>query len=246
MKITLYSILVLTLISCGSSIDTENMSAEKLYKEGKELFEEEDYLESQKVFDVIKLQYPASQYADDAQFYLSEIDFARDKFILAAFNYNLLRRIYPTSEYGKQSLFKRSMCYYKLSPSYERDQEYTRKAIESFQEFQYTYSGDSLTLESEKYISELRDKLAHKQFGIAELYSKLDDPKAALVYYNVVINNYDDTSYYEGAYFGKVRALVKMNKVDESKEVYRLYKNEFSDGQYLSEIQTLLNNVDSQ
>src|SRR5690606_1490330 len=71
-NIILLSILTF-LVSCGSSIDTRNMTAENLFEKGKEYLESEDYLESQKMFDLIKLQYPASQYADDAQFYLAEL-----------------------------------------------------------------------------------------------------------------------------------------------------------------------------
>lgn len=226
--------------SCSSSIDTRNMTAEELFSKGKELLEDNNYLESQKMFDLIKLQFPASQYADDAQFYLAELDFKREKYILAAFGYNSLRRIYPSSEYNKQSLFMRAICYYKLSPPYERDQEYTRKAIESFMEFQSTYPKDSLSNESDLKIAEMRNKLAQREFTTAELYSKLDDPKAAIVYYDFVLNLYDDTKYFEDSYFGKVKSLIKMKRVDEAKSIIQLYNNKFPNGNYNSEMKTML------
>lgn len=238
-KIILLSILTF-LASCGSSLDTRNMTAENLFEKGKEYLESEDYLESQKMFDLIKLQYPASQYADDAQFYLAELDFKREKYILAAFNYNSLRRVYPSSEYNKQSLYMRSLCYYKLSPPYERDQEYTKKAIESFIEFQSTYPSDSLTTLSDEKIKEMRDKLSKREFSTAELYSKLDDPKAAIVYYDLVIDTYDDTSYFEDSYYGKIKSLIKMKRYEEAQSIIQLYDKTFPSGNYNKELKQAL------
>lgn len=216
------------------------MTAENLFEKGKEYFADEDYLESQKMFDLIKLQYPASQYSDDAQFYIAEIDFKREKYILAAFNYNSLRRVYPSSEYNKQSLYMRSQCYYKLSPPYERDQEYTRKAIESFIEFQSTYPNDSLSTLSDIRIKEMRNKLALGEFSTAELYRKLDDPKAAIIYYDFVIDQYDDTQYFEDAYLGKVLSLVKMKRHDEAQNIIMLYSEDFPNGQYKNRMKFML------
>lgn len=239
-------ILSLSLITaCGSGLDTRNMTAENLFQKGKEYFADDDNLEAQKMFDLIKLQYPASQYADDAQFYLAEIDFKREKYILAAFNYNSLRRIYPSSEYNKQSLYMRAICYYKLSPPYERDQEYTLKAIESLIEFQGTYPNDSLSLEADSKIKEMREKLAHRDYSIAELYKKLDDPKASLVYYDFVINKYDDTQYFEDSYMGKVESLLKMKRVDEAQNIIMLYDKRFPNGNYNSKMKVLYENVKS-
>ena len=38
-------------------------------------------------------------------------------------------------------------------------------------------------------IIELRNKLAQREFDIAEIYRKLDSPNSSLVYYESVINN---------------------------------------------------------
>lgn len=242
--ILLISLSIIT--ACSSSLDTRNMTAENLFQKGKEYFADNENLDAQKMFDLIKLQYPASQYADDAQFYLAEIDFKREKYILAAFSYNSLRRIYPSSEYNKQSLYMRAQCYYKLSPPYERDQDYTLKAIESLIEFQGTYPNDSLSIEADTQIKEMREKLAHREFSIAELYKKLDDPKASLVYYDFVINKYDDTKYFEDSYLGKVESLLKMKRVDEAQNIILLYNKKFPSGNYNTKIKDMYEKVKSE
>lgn len=220
--------------SCGGLQKPENNNAEQVYNKGIELFNKGEYLDAKQYFDIIKLQYPASQFADDAQYYLAEINYKRDEFILAAFNYSMLRRVYPGSDYSKESLYKNALCYYSLSPSYDRDPEYTNKAIEAFMEFQYLYPEDSLNIESSKRIGELRDKLAYREFFTAELYKKMDSPRASVVYFDAVINNFSDSKYYEDAYIGKIEALYYMKKYDQLVSIIRAYAAQFPNGKAIN------------
>ena len=111
---TLRTVLALLLIStslvssCSSTKSTEKkiQTAETTYLDAMEAFNDEDYLSAMKYFEIIKLQYPASQFADDAQYYTAEINFKRKEFILAAFNYRLLLTTYRSSEFSKSAYFK--------------------------------------------------------------------------------------------------------------------------------------------
>ena len=47
--------------SCKSTKTAETRTAEDYFAEGMKLFKNEDYLEAQKIFDIVKLQYSASQ-----------------------------------------------------------------------------------------------------------------------------------------------------------------------------------------
>ena len=241
---TILSVLVF-ITSCGGTKTPENTSAEQVYAKGVELFHEEEYLEAKQYFDIIKLQYPASQYADDAQYYLSEINFKRDEYILAAFNYSMLRRVYPGSPYSKESLYKNALCYYKLSPSYDRDQEYTNKAIESFMEFQYLYPEDSLNTESANRIIELRDKLAYREYFTAELYRKMTNPKASVIYYDAVINKFSDSKYFEDAYIGKIEALYLMKRYEQVISIIRAYSTQFPKGKATARNNIIIKEIDA-
>ncbi len=230
------TVMLAILSSCGSSKSTRPQNAKEVYEQAIKFFEDKDYMEAKKLFEVIKLQYPASQYADDAQFHVAEINYSRDKYILASFNYNLLRRVYPNSPYVQKALYKSGLCYYNLSPTYDRDQEYTKKAIQTLMEFQYLYPNDSLFAEASGKISELREKLAHKEFFTAELYESLDSPKSSLIYYDTVISQYDDTSFYEKAYWGKINVLVRVKRFGEALGLIDLYKKLFPKGQFITKI----------
>ncbi len=226
------------LISCSSTNRVEPKSVEETYKEAINEFKDENYLKAQQLFDIIKLQYPASEYADDAQYYIAEINFSRKEFQLAAFNYNLLRRIYQRSDYNKSCLFKTALCYYNLSPSYDRDQDYTFKAIQAFTEFQSVYPSDSLFAASTSFIVELREKLAYREYYTGLIYQKMEYYKAALVYYNYAIDDYSDTQIIEPAYFGKIEVLIAMKKYEDAITIIELYKKNFPNSENYSIVDT--------
>lgn len=180
-------------------------------------FENGDWNEAAAQFDIIKLQYPASQYADDAQYMLAEINFKRSEYIVAAFNYSMVRRSYPTSELAKPAMFKSALCYNELSGPPDRDQEYTRKAIQAFSEFQSVYPVDSLALVCVDHIHTLRSKLSERYMMVAEHYVTTRSYKAAVIYYDSVIDEYPDTEWYESALIEKIRVLILMHRLDEAK-----------------------------
>jgi len=215
----------------------EIKDAETAYTAGTEALKSEDYFEAQRLFDVIRLQFPTTQYADDAQYYLGEISYARKEYVMAAFNFGMVRRSYPTSSLNKSALFKTGMCYYELAPPADRDQDYTKKAIASFSEFQAIYPSDSLYDEAGKRINELRNRLAERELITAELYRNLYSNRSALIYYDVIIDDYPDTEHYETAFAGKIESLIALRRYDDAKSMIEFYRKRFSNGKLQSAVE---------
>ncbi len=245
-KIFAFIFIIIVLDSCATNKVQEAKTAEETYKQAMILFKDGDYLEAKTAFNKIKLQFPASQYADDAQYYIAGCNFNREEYILASYNYNLLRRVYPSSQYYKISLFKAGQCYYYSSPPFDRDQDYTKKAISTLSEFQTLYPNDSLALITKKLIQELRDKLGRREYETAELYTKLRYPESALIYFNTLIEDYYDTKYYEDAYLGKIKALLVMRRYQEAQNSIDLYYSIFKDGKHKKDIQKIESSIKNQ
>lgn len=208
--------------------DTETVrkrrTVDDIWLEAKEAYEDDDWTDASAKFDLIKLQYPTSQWADDAQYLLAEISFRRGEFILAAFNYNVVRRSFPTSEWAKVSTFNVAICYEELALPSDRDQEYTKKAIESYTDFQSIYPTDSLAMESVEKIRELRGRLAERYIIIAEHYRDNSSRKSALIYFELVISDYPDSEYYEDALVEKIRIHYESTEIAECRNAIADYK----------------------
>lgn len=243
LKIVFFIIALVLIGSCGSTNTTDLTNPEEIFNAGVKYLEEEEFPEAKRMFDLIVFQYPASQFADDAQFYQGELSFKKEEFIIAAFNYNRLRKQYPSSIYVKDALYKTAMSYYRLSPAYDRDQEYTHKAIESLQEFQYLYPDDKLFSDVSDKIKELRNKLAYRELFTAELYMKLDNPRSAVIYFDAVINSYSDTEHYEAAFLGKIDAIIFMKKVQEAESLIIAYKANFKESPKFVELDKKLESI---
>ncbi|MCS6807759.1 MAG: outer membrane protein assembly factor BamD [Bacteroidota bacterium] len=232
-----FLVLLLAVSSCAPKMSfLPPRNVDEYFEQALEAFKNDNLATAQKYFDIIKLQYPASKYADDAQYYLAEINVKKNEHILAAYNYNQLRRTFPNSEYAKIAAYKAAMSQYRQSPKYDRDQDYTRQAIKAFAEFQALYPKDSLAIEAGKRIIELRTKLAEHDYRTAELYIKLNAPRASLIYYDLVLNNYPDTEFFEPAFLGKARMLLRLKRFQEAEETLRLYRQRFPQGKLQSEV----------
>lgn len=227
-KILLFTLIAATSIvtSCGNSTGTlQTKSTKERFDEAMAELKDEDYLKASELFDIIVTQDPAGDLADDAQFYLGEAHFLNDEFRLAAFHYRRLLNSFPTSPYYKQAMFRSAEAFYKISPSYERDQTDTENAIKQFRVFADLYPGDSLATVARARITDLRNKLAEKDFSVAEQYVKMSEHKSALIYYQRVIDLYPDTDFYRPAVLGKVAMLKNLGRDGEAAEEMQKFRN---------------------
>ena len=240
-NIILFVFVSIFVISCSTTGNKfEPKSAEDAFNEGYRLFGKRNYNEAMSYFDMIKLQYPASNFADKAQYYIAEINFARREYVLASFNYSRVRTLYPGSSLAKSALYKSGYALYLLAPDYHKDQEYTKKAIKTFQDFQFYYpEKDSLYNEADKHIMKLRNVLGEKKFETAQLYRRLESYRSALIYYESVISEYDDTNFFERAWYGKIESLYYLRRFEEASNAALTYNNLFPNGEFAERIQAL-------
>lgn len=226
-----YLILLIFVVACSSTKqERRSRTAEEVFKDALEAFNDENWLEATAQFDIIKLQFPASQYADDAQFYLAEINFKRSEYVLGAYNYAMVRRLYPSSDYAKQALYKSAQCYLELSPPSDRDQDYTKKAISAFSEFEVAYPQDSLAFEAAKQIRTLRDKLAERYLESARHYTRSYSNKAAVIYFDALLDEFPDSKHYETALVEKITTLIAMRKYDDARLAIDHYRRTVRSG----------------
>lgn len=227
------------LSGCHSSDLTKNLTAEERFEIGKNLFNEEDYLEAINEFEIIKLQFPASSVADDAQYYLAECRFKQEEFLLAAVEYQELKNNLPASPLIPIAQYKIGLSYYKLSPKPALDQQYTRRAIDEFQTYVEYYPKDDMVTDASAKIIELNERLAKKIFDSAELYMKMEYYKSATIYYTSVIERYYDTPYAEPSLLGKVKSLIARSRYAEAMQDIEKFLDKYPNSELRNEAESL-------
>ncbi len=237
-------LVLLVLSSCSSSDAVpQRRTVEEIYTEAMAAYESNDWTEATAKFDVIKLQYPASQFADDAQYYIAEINFRRGEFVMAAYNYSVVRRSFPTSEWAKTSAFKVASCYEELMLPPDRDQEYTRKAIQAYTEFQQLYPTDSLSFQALERIRILRNRLAERYILVAEHYKKTNSRRAAITYYDGLISEYPDSDFLEEAIVEKLKLQFANTEIAECRSTIAQYRRSVKDRKRESEVDEIERNL---
>lgn len=244
--VLLFSVISIFHISCSSSIETVNLSAEERLTVALKYYENEDYLDAIKEFEAILLQFPASGINDDATYYLGMSRFKREEYILAAYEFSKLIKNMPTSEFLSQSQFMLAESYYQLSPDFSLDQRNTKKAIQEFQAFIDFFPLDEKVAEAEAKISELNKKLAKKEFETARIYEKLEYSAAALFYYDNVMQIYHDTEFAPLAHFNKINLLISKKKFDDALESARDFVKNYPDNSNASEVRKIISNLEKQ
>lgn len=170
-----------------------------------QLYNEEDYELALMQFQNILLQFPGSPVNDDSQYYLGMTYFKRSQFLLAAYEFSKLIRNIPASPFVPDSQFMLAESYYQLSPPYQLDQAYTKKAIEEFQAFIDFFPSNTKVDEAEIKIKELNEKLAQKEYQSALIYEKMEYDRAAIKYYTQVVEIYHDTKFAPLALYNKIK-----------------------------------------
>jgi outer membrane protein assembly factor BamD len=243
-SMVLLAAVALMLSGCSSGESTKTLTVEERFAHAKELFDRGSYLDASNEFTVITLQYQGSTSAADAQYYLGECRLQREEYLLAAFEYMVVKRNYPASPRVPDALYKLAFAYYKLSPKSSLDQQYTKRALDEFQSFVEYYPSHPMAVDAEARIKELNTRMAKKTYETARLYSIMEYYRAALFYYDDVIEKYHDTEYAPLAYLDKVDLLISRNRYkDASVEVNRFLER-FPDSVLRSRMEKFKKEID--
>ena len=216
--------------NCSSSVDTSSLTAEQHLEYAKGLMIEEDYDEAVREYQSILLQYAGSPVNDDAQYFLAMTYYKREQYLLSAYEFSKLIRDIPASEFVQDAQFMLADSYYNLSPNYQLEQSYSKKAVEEFQAFIEFFPLHPKVEEAERKISELYAKFAEKDYNSARIYEKMDYFTAAIKYYTMVKDTYHDSKYAPIAHFNLIQLLVQREETDEAltniAEYLRKYPND--------------------
>lgn len=229
---------------CSTEEIVAPRSAEVIFESAMAKYKNEDFQEAYEEFRVLTLQYPGSDLADDAQFLMGEAKFAREEFILAAFEYEVIVRMMPTSEFVPHARYKTALCHYESSRPYYLEQESTRKAIDGFQAFIEYHPTDPRVPDAEAKINELNTRLAEKEYASGLIYMKMEYYRAAGVSFDHVLEKYHDTPFAEPAYFKKGEALFYRRRYSEAGEILRRFLERYPSSPFHSEALSLIKQID--
>jgi outer membrane protein assembly factor BamD len=230
----------LLLINCAGNRPQPEWTAEQYFTYAKKIFEKENYFDSATEFAVIVLRYPTSALVDSAQYLLGESHFQMDEHLVAAVEFEKLVNTMSYSPLVAEAQLRLAQCYMEMSPRSSLDQKDTRRALKEFQNFLEDFPAHAKRDEAEKNISDLRDKLAEKEWINGDIYRKMREPEAAQIYYDLVLEKYYDTSWADDALYGKIRVYVDQDKQDKARAEFARFQKLFPQSPLLESVQAII------
>lgn len=130
---------------------------------------------------------PAAQYKIGL-FYLGRGEYqqARDEFEKTMNNY-------PDSKWAESARYQIAVADSRRSVDAQYDQKVTSVAVSGFEDFVKTNPESELSADAKKEINRLRLKEAENAFVVAQFYKKSKQIKAAIIYFQAVVDKYNDT-----------------------------------------------------
>lgn len=199
----------LALVSCRSQdLIRPGDSLEVAFEKAKSQYDDENWTNAANAFETVVSIGRGTDLGEEAQYLLAESYYNNRQYLIAASEYQRFANYYPRSEKRKTADFKSALCYYNLSPRFKLDQSHTRQAVEEFRLFKSRYPDSERIAEVDDYIEELRTKLARKKYEAAKFYFRTDRYEAAIVYHNMVIDEYPETKWAENALVDQIEAYI--------------------------------------
>lgn len=247
-------LIIVVLVSCkNDDLIQRGDDLPTAYKKAMSMYQSEDYSDAAEGFETVIELGRGTDYAEEAQFYLAESYFNDGRYLLASAEYARYTTLYPQTDKREEAQFKEAYSYYELSPRYKLEQEHSRTAIEKFQLFNSRYPNSERVEEAAEYISELRSKLAKKIYYSGNLYMRTKSYEAAIVYYDLTIDNYPESDWAQRALVEKISTYVtyadrsveskQRERYEEAIEAYETFVQLFPEGEYRSEAEDLVDDA---
>lgn len=249
-----YSLLfvaILVLTSCRSKeLIRPGDSLEVAFEKAMMQYNQEKYRDAAQAFETVISIGRGTDYGQEAQFYLAESYYKSNRYLLAASEYARYAQYHPNSPKREEVDFKEALSYYQISPRYRLDQKYTTQAIEKFRLYRTRYPDTERADEAAEYITELRNKLAHRDFNAADFYMRTERYNSAAIYFGLVIDNYPESEpWAERALVRQIEAYVlyaensvqdkQAERFEKALDSYNTYLQLFPQGKNRSKAEDL-------
>ena len=129
--------------------------------------------------------------------------------------------------------YKIGLCYFKLAPNYQLDQDYTNKAIMQFDTFLAEYPDSELRAEVQARLEDCHDRLAKKEYKTGELYRKMSYYRAAIISYNAIIEEYSKSRYVDDALYWKGECHRKLMEYENAIQAYEQLIRRYPDSPHV-------------
>jgi outer membrane protein assembly factor BamD len=229
---------------CGGPAMKAAPTAIGQFTQAKKDFDKKHFLSAIEGFQKVVFNFPGSTLVDTAQYYLGLSQYYNDDYELAVVEFNRLIMNYPKSNWVDDAQYMAGICYYKNTPKHHAlDQEDMKKAIKTMEDFIVDNPDSPLIEDARKIILEARTKLAYKEYDSGLFYFKIEELKAATIYFQLVVDEYTDTEYGAKALYKLAEIAYKEARFPEALEKFNNFMSVYPSNELISKAKEYIEKI---
>jgi outer membrane protein assembly factor BamD (BamD/ComL family) len=152
------------------------------------------YAEGIKIMEKISDQAGDAPIAKRAAVAVAQSYEKRGKFTEAYHKWSEVSSRWPTEEVGKESLLSMARCKHAAYKGPKFDVSSLIGAKSYYENFKLRYPEDAREIDADKILKQIDEQLAYKEFSAGEYYQKTGDKQSANLYYQMVVNNWPEST----------------------------------------------------
>jgi outer membrane protein assembly factor BamD len=193
-RVLLCAILCFVVVSCShKKAEVKKVdSPGSLYVEGIAFMKKKQYDKAIASFSKVRENFPFDPIALVAQIKQADVQFQKKAYAIAAAIYEDFVNSYPEDENAAYALRRLAECYDKLSPTIDRDQANTFKAIERFTFLKNRYPKSPYAKDADARVLSLTRKLAARELYVGEFYYIWGNYNASILRLEYFLEKYPD------------------------------------------------------
>lgn len=213
------ALLAALLLAACSGDDAEQIverPVEELYNQAQDLMQEGDFEAAARAFEEVDRQHPYSQWATRAQMMAAFAYYEAAKYDEAITAAQRFIELHPGHKDVPYAYYIVGICHYEQISDVGRDQEFTRKAMDSFNELIRRFPDSDYARDARLKIDLANDHLAGKEMEIGRYYQRRKQWLAAINRFRTVIEKYQTTTHVPEALHRLVESYLALGVPEEA------------------------------
>jgi outer membrane protein assembly factor BamD len=199
-------LLVPVLSGCASTPAWFGLDADPLYDLAMEKVQARDWNQSILLLERFLVGHPGDPRAPEARMALAESHFAKKEFITSAAEYERFLQRHPSHGRAPEASLGICRSYEALSPNPQRDQEFTRRAVDACRATFNEFPGMNVAEEARIIQVRMTDRLAEAWYQEASFYQRRNAHDSAILVFQDLVDFYPQTSFAPKGFLGLYRS----------------------------------------
>lgn len=221
-KYLLY-IFFIFIVSC-SSINQKKIESKKtyplttLYKQAYQYFEEGNFYESIKIFEIVEQDYSYTEWAPKSLLMRAFMFYEAANYIETLVLLQRFKKRYPGNKNMAYVEYLTAICLFEQINFISMSQENTELAKKQFDKIIKNYPNSSYATDAKFKMDLINEQFAGKEMYLARYYAKREKWVPALYRLNNILKNYQTTIYVEEALHRLVEINYKIGNISSAKK----------------------------